>query len=258
MSSPNALSTWTDDPRGRDLMQRTRMRLTVFHLLLVVAVAAILMQVATGPLKSRAAERFERCRQLAESHASLAAEYRQNSGGDAGMLRISRWQEHMRNQFERAARQPEIPLPPSRPFPPQSWIAPAEEDSAKRSSIEEIAVPDPSPSEPVTAVMTIQPNRASVGETVEVLVHIRIASAHFIHAKDDAGGPFVPVAVNTTLPTGVEPIGDWQVPTPEKGRGNSLVYRNSVVLRRSLKVVSSSAPSNSDGDRRAPVPGMHG
>jgi Disulphide bond corrector protein DsbC len=108
--------------------------------------------------------------------------------------------------------------------------------------IEEISVPDPSPTEPVTAVMTIQPKRASVGETVEVLVRIRIAGAHFIHAKGDAGGPFVPVAVNTTLPEGVEPIGDWQVPTPEKGHGNSPVYRNSVLLRRSLKIVSSSAP----------------
>ena len=58
--------------------------------------------------------------------------------------------------------------------------------------------------------MTIRPERASVGETVELLVHIRIARAHFIHAKDDAGGPFVPVAVKATLPEGVEPIGDWQ------------------------------------------------
>ena len=258
MNSPNAPSTWTDDPRGRDLMQRTRVRLTVFHLLLVVAVAAILMQVATGPLKSRAAERFERCRQLAERHASLAAEYRQNSGGDAGMLRISRWHEHMRDEFERAARQPEIPLPPSQPFPPQSWIAPAEEDSAKRSSIDEIAVPDPSPSEPVTAVMTIRPERASVGETVEVLVHIRIASAHFIHAKDDAGGPFVPVVVNTTLPKGVEPVGDWQAPTPEKGRGNSLVYRNSARVATFIESCLELSAGNSHDDRRAPVPGMHG
>jgi len=113
--------------------------------------------------------------------------------------------------------------------------------TAVATSIEEVAVPDPSPSEPVTAVMTIRPQRASVGETVEVLVQIRIASAHFIHAKDDAGGPFVPVAVNTTLPDGVEPIDDWQAPTPEKGRGNAPVYRNSVLLRRSLKVVASPA-----------------
>jgi Disulphide bond corrector protein DsbC len=113
---------------------------------------------------------------------------------------------------------------------------------AESTSSEEITVPDPSPTEPVTAVMTIRPKVVSVGETAQVLVHIRIASAHFIHAQDEAHGPFVPVAVNATLPAGVEPVGDWQVPKPEKGRGNSLVYRDSVLLRRTLKAVSSSAP----------------
>ena len=85
------------------------------------------------------------------------------------------------------------------------------------SSVEEIAVPDPSPSEPVTAAMTIRPKSVSAGDTVEIVVNIRIASAHFIHAKDHADVPFVPVAVNTTLPEGLTPIGDWQFPTPEKG-----------------------------------------
>jgi hypothetical protein len=115
--------------------------------------------------------------------------------------------------------------------------------TALATSTPVVSVPDPSPSEPVTAVMTIQPERASVGETIELLVHIRIASAHFVHAKDDAGGPFVPLTVNSALPEEVEPIGDWRVPTPEKGRGNSQVFRSSVVLRRLLKVVSGSAPA---------------
>ena len=109
-------------------------------------------------------------------------------------------------------------------------------------TIEELFVPDPSPSEPVVAVMTVQPKRASAGETVEVLVRIRIASAHFIHAKDDAGGPYFPVAVTTTLPAGLEPIGTWQVPTPEMNHGNSPVYLNSVLMRRLLKVGSQSEP----------------
>jgi hypothetical protein len=61
------------------------------------------------------------------------------------------------------------------------------------------SAPDPSPREPVTAVMNIRPKRASVGETFEVVVHTRIASVHFIHAKDDAGGPFVPVDVSIKI-----------------------------------------------------------
>jgi hypothetical protein len=113
--------------------------------------------------------------------------------------------------------------------------------AAAATRIKEISVPDPTPGEPVTAVMTIHPNHAAAGETVEVLVRVRIASAHFIHASGEAGAPFVPLAVNAKLSAGVEPVGDWQLPPPEKGRGTALVYRDSVVLRRSFRVVSMSA-----------------
>jgi hypothetical protein len=113
-------------------VKRIRMRLTVFHLLLLVAVSAILLYFVTAPMKSRVRERIERCLQLADSHASLAAEYTRNAGGDAGMLRIARWHEHMRGEFERAARQPEIPFPRSQPFPPKNWIAPAAENATRR------------------------------------------------------------------------------------------------------------------------------
>jgi arylsulfatase A-like enzyme len=114
--------------------------------------------------------------------------------------------------------------------------------SSLATNVGEIGVPDPSPSEPVTAVLTVRPELASAGETVEAVVQIRIAGAHFIHAKDDDKLPFVPLAISVRLPEAVEPVGDWQFPTPEKGRGTTLVYRDSVVLRRSLRVVSSSAP----------------
>ncbi len=106
--------------------------------------------------------------------------------------------------------------------------------------IEEISIADPSTSDPVTATMTIQPRLASVGDTVEVLVRIRIASAHFIHATDDTGGPYLPVTMNATFPSGLEPIGDWQFPPAENGRGSSRVYRHSVVLRRLVRVSSGS------------------
>jgi hypothetical protein len=113
-------------------MRRTRMRLTVFRLLLVVAVGAILIHLATEPLKSRARERCARCIELAASHASLASEYRRNARSDAGMLWTDAWHEHMRGEFERAAQQPQCPVPRSQPFPPKGWVAPATDDAAKR------------------------------------------------------------------------------------------------------------------------------
>jgi hypothetical protein len=113
-------------------MWRPRMRLTVFRLLLIVAVAAILLHLGTDRLKGRARERYDRCVQLAASHASLAVEYRRNARGSASMLRIAAWHEHLRSEFERAARAPRSPTPRSQPFPPVDWLAPPTESDAKR------------------------------------------------------------------------------------------------------------------------------
>jgi hypothetical protein len=114
-------------------MRRTRMRLTNFRLLLVVAVSAILLHLAPDSLKSRVRERYARCMQLAASHTSLASEYRRNARGDSGMLRIAAWHEHVRGEFERAAQHPRSPLPRSHTFPPKKWVTPTAEVAAKRS-----------------------------------------------------------------------------------------------------------------------------
>lgn len=118
------------------------------------------------------------------------------------------------------------------------------EASAPTGDSDEPSVPDPSPSEPVTAVMTLRPASVSAGETFELLVSVRIAGGHFVHTGDDPRETFVPLGMDLTLPEGVDALGDWQLPTPDLGRGNDLVYRKSVELRRSLKVAST-APAQS-------------
>jgi hypothetical protein len=106
----------------------------------------------------------------------------------------------------------------------------------------QLSVPVPSPSEPVTAAMTIQPASALAGKTVELVVSIRIASGHYVHGAGDEDSPFVPLAMQITLPEGIEAVGDWKLPAPEKGRGNSFVYRDAALLRRPLKVLSNCLP----------------
>jgi hypothetical protein len=93
-------------------------RLTVFQLLLAVAVCAIVTYVVTEVPRRRAREHTERCLVIADNHARLSREYRRNAGGDAGMLRTAAWHEHMRQVFEEAATQSDAPIPVSQPFPP--------------------------------------------------------------------------------------------------------------------------------------------
>ena len=114
-------------------MQWLRMRLTVFRLLLGIAISAIGFYLALSPLRERADERFERCLQIADSHARLGAEYLRNARGNPQMLRTAAWHEHMRREFEQAAREPQVAVPRSRPAPPQGWMPPAIETTAGRS-----------------------------------------------------------------------------------------------------------------------------
>lgn len=99
-------------------------------------------------------------------------------------------------------------------------------------------VSDPSRSEPVKAAMVCrQTNRT----TAELLVAVRIAGGYYLHAEADHGGRFVPLAFEATLPEGVDFAGDWVSPSPEKGSGGIPIYRDTVLLRRPLKLIS---PSN--------------
>ena len=103
-------------------------------------------------------------------------------------------------------------------------------------------VPEPTPSDPVKAVMVYRPSGRS---TAELLVVVRIARAHYLHAEADHGGTFTPLRIEASLPPGVEFDGDWDYPTPEAGRVPA--YRNTVLLRRSLKMTYSTSPQNATG-----------
>jgi hypothetical protein len=104
------------------------MRLTVFRMLLGVAIAAILLHFLSDWMRNRR----ERLLQLADRHARIGAEYHDNAGGNLDMLRIAAWHERMRREFERAAAHPwELP-PSSQPFPPKRWNAPPPNDVARR------------------------------------------------------------------------------------------------------------------------------
>ena len=93
-------------------------------------------------------------------------------------------------------------------------------DSSLATNGKQTDVADPSAAEPITALLTVSPERASAGETVEALVRIRIAGGHFIHAKDEARSPFIPLTMSTILPEGVESTGEWQFPEPQKRARN--------------------------------------
>jgi hypothetical protein len=117
---------------------------------------------------------------------------------------------------------------------PDQQKAPAPTVSASPIQEPDPIVPDPSPSEPVKAVMAC---RTTDNGTAELLVAVRIAGAHYLHAEADHGGRFTPLKIEAMLPPGVEFVGDWSFPAPEKERGIA-VYRTSVLLKQTLKLIA--------------------
>ncbi len=109
--------------------------------------------------------------------------------------------------------------------------------TASSGSSDPISVPEPSPHEPVTATMVLQPATLTPGSDAILIVSVRIARAHFVHAPNiKPGEPWIPLEMKMSLPDGIEFAGDWQFPPGEKGSGDSPVYRDSVLLRRALRV----------------------
>jgi hypothetical protein len=101
-------------------MPSLRIRLTVRRLMLGVALLALPMVW----LGDRSQERRERCFDLADREAKIGAEYRRNSGGNAGMLRIAAWHEFQSKEYERIADEPWGSIPQCHPFPPKDWMPP--------------------------------------------------------------------------------------------------------------------------------------
>jgi DsbC/DsbD-like thiol-disulfide interchange protein len=101
-----------------------------------------------------------------------------------------------------------------------------------------VFVSKPSPDEPVKVAMQFRPAIAAPGDVVELIVLARIADAHYLHAAGSSGQPFEPVAITSLLPDEVESLGDWQLPAPIKVHGASAGYRDSMQLKRSLRVRS--------------------
>ena len=96
-------------------------RLTVFRLMLAVAVAAILLLLATDWARGR----HDRLLGVADNHARLGGEYRRNAGKNPTMLVISAWHAELSRRFERASARPWEATPRSSPFPPPGWLPPA-------------------------------------------------------------------------------------------------------------------------------------
>ena len=114
----------------------------------------------------------------------------------------------------------------------------------------EIPVPPPQGTNRVTAAAVFEPTNAAAGDTVALLVKVRIAPGHWIYALDDAGTSNVPTALTTASEH--QPFhltGPW-LSSPLKRRQTAL---GCLLGKSSFKAGSALSPGAMDAVHPLPV-----
>jgi Carboxypeptidase regulatory-like domain/Disulphide bond corrector protein DsbC len=105
----------------------------------------------------------------------------------------------------------------------------------------QLAVPEPSRLNRVTAVMKASRETALAGDTFEIRVRVRIAAGHHIYGTNVVGKPFTPTSIKLTLPDCLELIGNWSAASASPGSQPD-EFTDSVLFTHSLKVSPTMPP----------------
>lgn len=106
-------------------------------------------------------------------------------------------------------------------------------DVAKRTAA--IAIDEPTAEEPVTASAAILEPSAVKGDTVTLVVRVKIAKGWHIYAKVPEGSPYPVTEITLKLPDGITAKGDWQLPK-SVAKDELRIYRGELVFSRKLAV----------------------
>lgn len=111
--------------------------------------------------------------------------------------------------------------------------APSKSESVDLTRLPAIEVPAPTGTNRVTAAAIIQPAIASPGDSITVIVKVRIASGHWIYALEKSGSSNLPTALET--PSDWQPLGSaspWRGPEPKTKEDGSRIYAGEAVFQR--------------------------
>jgi DsbC/DsbD-like thiol-disulfide interchange protein len=116
-------------------------------------------------------------------------------------------------------------------------------DSEPTVNDDDVPIGSPTADTPIVVAAAVLPQQARPGETVTLVVRVRMGIGWHIYAlgQKTPSAPFAPTTIDFALPRGIEPVGQWLVPPPEHFRGQTgpgLVYQGEVVVRRKLRIAN--------------------
>jgi hypothetical protein len=105
--------------------------------------------------------------------------------------------------------------------------------SLEGASLPQITVPPPEGTNRVTAGAIIQPAIASPGDSITVIVKVRIAPGHWIYALENSGSRNQPTAFETQHDgQPLRSVGPWRGPEPKTKSDGSRIYAGEAVFQR--------------------------
>ncbi|HZU36051.1 MAG TPA: protein-disulfide reductase DsbD N-terminal domain-containing protein [Gemmataceae bacterium] len=103
---------------------------------------------------------------------------------------------------------------------------------------------EPDDHHPVVASATLQPSTSHAGDTVTLIVNVKIAPGWHIYAKGSSGPEIVTTLNLATLPKGVTAKGEWKWPKPDAGEEGTKIYQGEVTFRHTFQLAAD-APAGS-------------
>jgi DsbC/DsbD-like thiol-disulfide interchange protein len=110
-------------------------------------------------------------------------------------------------------------------------------DSSVEKPNKAVLMEEPTAEKPVVATALLRPAKGSTGDTLDLVVEIRIAAGWHIYAGGALAGTAIPTSLTEKLPEGTEAAGAWQYPratsTPD---APGEIYEGRLTFRRPLRI----------------------
>lgn len=103
------------------------------------------------------------------------------------------------------------------------------------------ATSQPEAESPVIATLQVSPARVKAGETLDLVVRVRMAPTWHIYAAGGSG-PGIPTSLRLKLPEGIEAEGVWSSPESVRGSDGQMIHEGAVEFRCKLRVNGDAAP----------------
>jgi hypothetical protein len=101
---------------------------------------------------------------------------------------------------------------------------------------------EPNVNDPVVAAVELAPAKVRPGESLDIVVRIKLAPTWHVYAAEGTPGPGVPTSLKLQLPKGVEAEGGWAYPKPDRDRDGQRIYAGTLEFRHRLRVAQDAAP----------------